>query len=91
MRIFVVPRLMIELRLAEVKDYYTDRWFISIFDSGSSSPFTMDRYNILKLQFDDVSEKDTDPCLVHFNSDMAQKIMDFIEPIRADDKHDFTR
>ena len=89
MRIYVESRLYVEKMINRSPDWLLGKWIISIFDKGSCSPIFADRRNILKLEFDDVTEKDTDPGLLHFNSDLAKQIIEFIKPIKADDKRPF--
>ena len=47
----------------------------------------MHSLNILKLQFDDVTELVKDEIYIHFNSDMAKKIVEFIKNIKDDGKN----
>ena len=89
MKIFVKSRLFISNIISKNPDWILDKWIISIFDQSSFSPISQDRYNILKLEFDDVTEKDTEPGLLHFNSDLAKQIVDFIKPIKANDTKPF--
>lgn len=75
--------------------FYKQHWFISIFSSemedqngktASYSPLP-DGANILKLKFDDVTEKDSN-YYIHFNSNHAKKIVDFIKNIKDDGSMD---
>lgn len=78
MRIFVVPRKYIKMYM------YTDKFFqhnnfISIGESEGYEGVPVDTDNVLKLVFDDMTDKETDGIL--FNKDQALKIKDFIDRI----------
>lgn len=87
MKIFVVPRHYIEKQIDKDINWITGKWIISIFSNGSCSPIPVDRYNILKLQFDDLTEKDLryegklGMELLFFNEDLAKQIHNFINEI----------
>lgn len=86
MKIFVVPRIYVERQFDKDRHWIEDKWIISIYSNGYYSPLP-DRYNILKLQFDDVSERDLE-CkgedLMFFNEEQARKIHDFVKNIKDD-------
>lgn len=73
-----------------------NKWIISIFSTERGIDFSPlpDRYNILKLQFDDVSEKDNiwsseNDNIIFFNEEYAKKIYEFIKEIKVNDKKEF--
>lgn len=83
MKIIVAPRSYIETKIMDNHNWIAGKWIISIFSNGDYSPLP-DRYSILKLEFDDVTEKDTyisDKRFIFFNQDHAVKIHDFIKDI----------
>ena len=84
MKIVVVPRRFIEKELKNNHNWISGKWIISIFSHEDFSPLP-DRYSILKLEFDDVTEKDAEAGdnkkLVFFNQNHAVKIHDFIKDI----------
>jgi len=88
MKIFVKSRLWMIKNLEKNPDFVQGKWIISIFDKDSFSPF-LDRFNILKLEFDDVTEADKEEGLLHFNENHAKKIHDFINEIPTDSKKPF--
>lgn len=88
MKIYVMSRFEILKYLEKNPNFADGKWVISIFDKGSFSPFP-DRFNVLKLEFDDVTERDTEDGLLHFNVELAKKIHEFIKNIPADDKKEF--
>ena len=86
MKILVVPRHFIEKELKNNHNWISGKWIISIFSHEDFSPLP-DRYSILKLEFDDVTEKDIggwsnlpDKC-IFFNQNHALKIHNFIKDI----------
>lgn len=94
MKIYVVSRQYVESCLKENENWYKNKWIISIYSSESFSPLP-DQYNILKLQFDDVSEKDIggwsnipDTC-IFFDEEHAKAIHSFIDKIRSDSEKEF--
>ncbi len=97
MKIYVVPRFWIEKQLANDSNWPMNKWIISIYSSEAGIDFSPlpDRFNILKIQFDDVSKRDAegwssviDNC-IFFNEEHAKKIHEFIKKIKADDKKEF--
>lgn len=86
MKIFVTNRRYIINQLSKNPLYITKAWFISIFSKIDGEPFSPfeDRFNVLKLQFDDVTEKDT-VCKYgeykHFDETMAKDIHKFCSEI----------
>lgn len=97
MKIFIVSRFYIENQLAKNINWPINKWIISIFSTEKGIDFSPlpDRYNILKLQFDDVSEKDNIGCsslinnIIFFNKEHAKKIHEFIKEIKVNDKKEF--
>lgn len=93
MKIYVVPRLYVEKQIDKNSHWIEGKWIISIFSNGSYSPIPFDRYNVLKLEFDDVSEKDfrlkDASDLVFFNEEHARQIHDFVKDIVDDGKKNF--
>ena len=91
MRIFVVPRYFVEKQIDKNQDWILGKWIISIFSKAGFSPIPVDRYNILKLQFDDVSDRDFDCAgnLVFFDQALASQVWDFIKQIRDDGSKPF--
>lgn len=94
MKIFVVSREEIERSLYSDKGFSERFYFISIYSSmmcvtreQSVSPLPNKR-NILKLQFDDVTEKDIGE-FVYFNEEKAKEIHEFIKDIEDDGRKDF--
>lgn len=89
MNIYVVPRNYIEKQIEKDINWINEKWIISIFSSfyPNYSPIPIDKSNVLKLQFDDVSEKDMDSRgvekydLIFFNQDHAKQIHNFIKNI----------
>lgn len=91
MKIFVEPRAFIEKQMDKNPDWYLEKWIISIFSKGDHSPVP-ERYNVLQLEFDDVSEKDFESCkdkCIFFNEEHAKEIHEFINKIPADSKKMF--
>jgi len=94
MKINVVPRMFVKKMMNNDQNWYKDKWIISIFSTpiccplSAFSPFP-DAPNVLKLQFDDVTEKDTGDDLQHFTSEMAEKIKEFISKITDDGSREF--
>lgn len=98
MKIYVVPRYYIEKQMTNNSNWYRNKWIISIFSSEKGIDFSPlpDRFNILKLQFDDIAEKDIENInkyeknsFIFFNKDHAKKIHDFIKTIDVNDKKEF--
>lgn len=77
MKILVKSRKCIELLNSSTSNWIQNKWIISIYSKNSYSPLP-DRYNVLKLQFDDVTEVDNYHDFIHFNDKMAEQIMNFI-------------
>ena len=94
MKINVVPRMFVKKMMNKDQNWYKDKWIISIFSTpiccplSAFSPFP-NASNVLKLQFDDVTEKDQDAGLKHFTPEMAAKIKEFISNIKDDGSKDF--
>lgn len=95
MKIFVESRAYIEKEMDKNPEWHIGKHIISIFSKGDVSPFP-DRFNILKLNFDDVAERDMggwgnifEESNIFFNEEHAKAIHKFIEPISADDKRMF--
>lgn len=83
MKIFVVPRHYVEKQFDKDPDWIQGKWIISIFSSGDVSPLP-DRYNILKLEFDDITELhpgDAKAGLILFNEEHAKQIHAFVDSI----------
>ena len=78
MKILVKSRKCIELLNSSTPNWIQNKWIISIYSKNSYSPLP-DRYNVLKLQFDDVTEVDNYHDFIHFNDKMAEQIMNFID------------
>ena len=85
MKIRVLSRNQITRQYDKNPIFIEKTWIISIFNKGSFSPLP-DRYNILKLEFDDVTERDTEEGLLHFNPGLAKEILEFIRKIKTDSK-----
>lgn len=86
MQIFVVPRFYVERQFDKDPDWIQGKWIISIFSSGDVSPIP-DRYNILKLEFDDITELlpvDAEAGLILFNEDHAKQIHEFFDTLTED-------
>lgn len=88
MKIRVVPRFWIEEAVQNNPDFIEGKWIISIFSHNDVSPVE-DRFNVLKLCFDDVIEKDTYPEFIHFNEEMAESILNFVKKINDDGQNVF--
>jgi len=84
MKIFVKNRNWIKKHLENNQMFFASANFISIYENNSYFPFP-DRFNILKLCFDDVTETDYNTPdkdeLVFFNKDHAIQIKNFIDSI----------
>ena len=89
MKIYIVPRYYIEKQLTKNLNWHINKWIISIYSSEKEIDFSPlpDRFNILKLQFDDIAEKNNN--FILFNEDHAKKIHAFIKEIKVNDKKDF--
>ena len=96
MKIFVVSRNKIKKFHKKDAMFHKNNWIISIFSSPmedqygktpSYSPLP-NASNILKIQFDDVTEHDSDWGW-HFNSNLAKKIVSFIKNIKDDGSKNF--
>lgn len=93
MKITVLSRGQVKRLHKKDAKFHKSHWFISIFSSeienqkNSYSPLP-DGSNILKLKFDDVTEKDFD-YYIHFNKDMAKRVINFIKNIKDDGTMDF--
>ena len=83
MKIFVKSRRWIKGHLEANPEWHFGKWIISIYSSDSQSPF-LPRFNVLTLCFDDVTEKDNDG--IHFNTEMAKQIFNFIKDIKNENK-----
>lgn len=95
MKIYVVARYEVEEALERDPQWFIGKYIISIFSKGDSSPLP-DRYNILKLNFDDVAECGEigwgdvfAESVIFFNEGHAKAIHDFIEPIKSNDRKEF--
>ena len=88
MRIFVVSRLYIERMNNLNPQWYIGKHIISIFSKGDVSPLP-NRCNILKLNFDDVTENNNEDGVIFFNENHAKEIYNFISKISAEAKKDF--
>jgi predicted protein tyrosine phosphatase len=87
MKIFVVPRQYIKKEIEKNQNWILGKWIISIFSIGSYSPIS-DRFNVLKLNFDDISERDIDTNShneIFFDENHAKKIHEFIDNISEND------
>lgn len=93
MKIFVVPRNYIEKQIDKNPNWIQGKWIISIFSKDSFSPISNDRFNVLKLEFDDVAERDLEVGwnifessheMIFFNEGHAKSIHKFIKDIPAD-------
>lgn len=97
MKIFVVPRIYIEKQIEKDINWINGKWIISIFSTNylNYSPIPIDRYNVLKLQFDDVTEREIGSReaekydLTFFNENLAKQIHNFIKDIVDDGKKQF--
>lgn len=89
MQIFVKSRLYVMQALAINYKWVEDKWIISIFDKGYYSPIPVDLPNVLKLEFDDVTERENYDDFLHFNDELADKIVEFIKPIDKNDERPF--
>ena len=93
MRINVVSRTYVRKMMFKDQNWYKDKWIISIFSTpvccplAAFSPFP-NASNVLKLQFDDVTERDTDADLTHFTIAQAEQIKEFISKIKDDGSRD---
>ena len=92
MKILVKSRQWMEYQLNKNHEWFFGKLIISIFSKDSSSPFP-DRFNVLKLEFDDVAERDLEVGwnifessheMIFFNEDHAKSIHEFIKDIPAD-------
>ena len=98
MKILVKSRQWMTNQLQKDPNWFFNKNIISIFSSGDISPFP-DRFNVLKLNFDDISERDIpvgwnifDSATkenIFFNEDHAKQIKDFISEIPADSTKTF--
>ncbi len=87
MKIFVVPRQYVKKEIEKNQNWIIGKWIISIFSFGSYSPVS-DRFNVLKLNFDDISERDIDTNIhneIFFNENLAKEIHKFIDNISEND------
>lgn len=88
MKINVLSRSQIKRMHKKDPMFHKNNWIISIFSSEmeqgcqSYSPLP-NASTVLKLKFDDVTEKDPD-YYIHFNENTAKKIVDFIKNIVDD-------
>lgn len=75
-----------ENQLTVNPNWFMNKWIISIFSSNGDKNFSpfIDRYNILKLQFDDITELDNNG--IHFSVELAQKLISFIQEIQFENK-----
>ena len=93
MKIYVVSRTYVRKQMFKDPNWYKDKWVISIFSTpvccpmSAFSPFP-NASNVLKLQFDDVTERDTDPSLTHFSPTQAEQIKEFVSKITDDGSRD---
>ena len=94
MKIYVVPRMYIEKMINSNPNWVGGKWIISIYSSEKGIDFSPlpDRFNILKLQFDDISERDKDIIndnYIFFNENHAKQIHEFIKDIKENDTREF--
>ena len=97
MKIYVESRNYIERMMEINPDWHIGKYIISIYSSEKGIDFSPlpDRFNILKLQFDDVAERDAGgwgsaiDSYIFFNEGHAKKISNFIKDIKANDKKEF--
>ena len=86
MRILIKPRKWVETRLDQDSLFCRKFNFISIYSSKHFSPLP-DRRNILKLEFDDMTDMDIPQKhadgspLILFNSEHAGRILRFVQEI----------
>lgn len=97
MKILVKSRQWIINQLDKNPQWFLGKYIISIFSKGDNSPFP-DRFNILKLNFDDVAERDlpigwnvleSSSDNIFFNVNHAKVIKKFISNISADSDKTF--
>ena len=98
MKVYVCSREEIKKMLEANKEFIKQNYFISIYSSAVEyrrgmeepkfSPLP-DLSNVCKLCFDDVTEKDTEPTVIHFSKQHAQKIMEFLKTVKDDGKVEF--
>lgn len=99
MKIYVMSREGIKRLLKMNKDIVKKNYFISIYSSEvdygwnifgepKSSPLP-NRTNVLKLCFDDVTEKDTELNVIHFSKDLADQIVSFLKTVKDDGLNEF--
>lgn len=90
MKIFVKSRRWIKGHLEANSEWHHGKWIISIFSTDSQSPF-LPRFNVLPLQFDDISERDVMNAdgLTFFDDNHAKQIYDFIKEIDANSDKPF--
>ena len=87
MKIFVVSRQYIKKEIEKNQNWILGKWIISIYSEGSYSPIS-DRFNVLKLNFDDISERDMNTNIhdeIFFNENLAKEIHEFINNISKND------
>lgn len=91
MKILVKSRSWVKSQLNNNPEWHMNKWIISIYSSDSQSPF-LPRYNILQLNFDDVSERDVSfgwnihensNNAIFFNEYHAKEINKFISEINV--------
>lgn len=81
MKIYVKDRWWIDGVLRKNPEFYMGKEIVSIYSSGDVSPFP-DRYNILKLNFDDIiypeilSEDELNKVIL-FDKDLGYKVFNF--------------
>lgn len=90
MKIYVKSRLWMENILKNIPDFYMGKNIISIYSQNSYSPFS-DRWNILKLEFDDVTDDFRNDLnsndYLFFNEDHAKQIKKFADEMNKN--HEF--
>ena len=99
MKIYVCSRAEIKGMLKINKEFAKKNYFISIYSSEIDYGWGMNGEpklsplpnlpNVCKLCFDDVTEKDKEQNVIHFNKEHAQKIMEFLKTVKDDGKMEF--
>ena len=99
MKIYVESRAEIKKMLKVNKEFAKKNYFISIYSSEIDYGWSMNGEpkfsplpnlpNVCKLCFDDVTEKDKEQNVIHFNKEHAQKIMEFLKTVKDDGKMEF--
>ena len=84
MKILIKPRFWMERQLDKNPDWFIGKAIISIFSKDDVSPFP-DRFNIIKLNFDDVTDKDRECCkeCIFFDEDMGNYLKGCLDSIHT--------